>query len=131
MHHVLGKVGSRNYKDYTDESLRQCLTSIENPELTQRKVREQYDIPRRIIINHLKLLRSKNTARPRGAATTFTFEEEALFVSCIQNLSEYGFPLTTDRRTDLRIEMLLESYHHLTWFIKTKQLWNTWTERGP
>ncbi|CAK1592462.1 unnamed protein product [Parnassius mnemosyne] len=94
------RIGSRNYKNYSAETLRQCLASIENKEITQRKASEKYGIPRRTIINQLRLLRSKMPSRPPGAPTTFSSEEEALFVDCILRLSEYGFPLTI---FDLRI----------------------------
>ncbi|CAH2085457.1 unnamed protein product [Euphydryas editha] len=91
------RVGSRNYKNYSSETVRECLASIENKELTQRKASEKYGIPRRTIINQLRLQRSKMPSRP---PTTFSSEEEALFVDCILRLSEYGFPLTV---FDLRI----------------------------
>lgn len=63
------RVGSRNYKNYSSETLRQCLASIENKELTQRKASEKYGIPRRTIINQLRLQRSKMASRPPGAPT--------------------------------------------------------------
>ncbi|KAJ8721086.1 hypothetical protein PYW08_006551 [Mythimna loreyi] len=66
----------------------------------QRKASEKYGIPRRTIINQLRLLRNKMPSRPPGAPTTFSREEEALFVDCILRLSEYGFPLII---FDLRI----------------------------
>ncbi|CAG5022103.1 unnamed protein product [Parnassius apollo] len=92
----------RNYKNYSFETLRKCLASIENKEITQRKASEKYGIPRRTIINQLRLLRSKMPSRPPGALVVsgFSSEEEALFVDCILRLSEYGFPLTN---FDLRI----------------------------
>nr|CAI5864937.1 unnamed protein product [Callosobruchus analis] len=72
------RLGSRNYKSYTQEHLTECLTSIESKELTQRKAR----VP-----------------------TTFSTEEEVLFVDCILRLSEYGFPSTA---FDLRV--VIETY---------------------
>ncbi|CAH2004212.1 unnamed protein product, partial [Acanthoscelides obtectus] len=93
------RLGSRNYKNYTQENLRACLASIENKVSTQRRASEECGIPRRTIINQLKLLRSKMPSRPPGAPTTFSDVEE-LFVDCILRLSEYGFPLTA---FDLRI----------------------------
>lgn len=97
------RLGSRNYKNYSEETLRACLASIENKEFTQRKASEEYGIPRRTIINRLRCLRSKMPSRPPGAPTTFTIEEEALFVDCIIRLSEFGFPLTVfDLRSVIR-----------------------------
>ncbi|XP_047027499.1 MFS-type transporter clz9-like [Helicoverpa zea] len=99
------KMPKRNYKNYSQEALRDCLAAIENKELTQRKASEIYRIPRRTIINQIRLLRRNETPRPPGAPTTFTEEEEKIFVSCIQKLSEHGFPLTS---FDLRI--VIQSY---------------------
>lgn len=53
------KVGSRQYRNYTDGKLEHCLNAIRNREITHREITQReaeaiYKIPRRTIINRLK-----------------------------------------------------------------------------
>ena len=81
--------GSRRYGDYTQENLEKCLEAIRNG-MSTRVAAEAYNIPRRTIMNRLK---NVHTNKP-GFPATFTKEEERAFVSCIHQMSEFGFPVT-------------------------------------
>lgn len=39
-------VGSRQYHDYTEETLNKCLSDIKNKVMTQRNAAKVYNIPR-------------------------------------------------------------------------------------
>jgi DDE superfamily endonuclease/helix-turn-helix, Psq domain len=84
------KLGSRHYGDYSQEKLEECLQSIRNGTLTQRKAALHYNIPRRTINYKLKGIHLKLP----GKQPVFCREEEETFVSYIEALSDYGFPLT-------------------------------------
>lgn len=81
--------GSRRYGDYTQQNLEKCLEAIRNG-MSTRLAAEAYNIPRRTIMNKLK---NVHTNKP-GYPATFTNDEERVFVSCIHQMSEFGFPVT-------------------------------------
>lgn len=95
--------GSRRYCDYNRETLEQCLAAIRNKEMSQRKAAEVFNIPRRTLINKLKL--SDDIISRPGFPQIFTDDEEADFVRCIIQLSEFGFPVTP-----LELRMVVKSY---------------------
>lgn len=95
------KPGSRHYKDYTEEQLKECLNAIKNKELTQRAAAVKYRIPRSTI--KIKL-RNFNMTSP-GRPTVFGETEEQSFVAHITALSEYGFPLC-----ELDLVMIVRDY---------------------
>ena len=84
------KLGSRHYADYSKEKLEECLESIRNGTFTQRKAASHFNIPRRTINYKLK---QKHVKLP-GKQPVFSREEEETFVSYIEAMSDYGFPLT-------------------------------------
>lgn len=83
------KLGSREYKNYTEETLSRCLAAIQNKELSHRKASLEFGIPRRTILNKLKGYHVLNP----GVPPIFTEHEENIFVNCIIKASDYGFPM--------------------------------------
>lgn len=106
--------GSRNYRNYTEETLTLCLNAVRSGSLTQRKAEEQFKIPRRTIINKLK---NHHTNNNPGHPPIFSDEEEAAFAACILSFSDFGFPLDA---FDLR--MIVKTY--LTRIGRTVRLFN-------
>lgn len=86
------KVGARRYADYTPEVLEECLNAIRTGALSHRKASVQFKIPRRTILNKLKGYNKK----PHGKQTVFSREEEESFVSYVEAMSDFGFPLTSE-----------------------------------
>lgn len=89
------KLGARRYVDYTEDKLNECLKSIRDGTFSHRKAAAHYGIPRRTILNKLKNKHEKQV----GGQPVFSRAEEESFVSYIETMSDYGFPLMTE---DLR-----------------------------
>lgn len=83
------KLGSRTYRNYSDDYLDECLNKIRNGQLTQRVAAAQYNIPRSTLKNKLKGAHVQKHGKP----PVFTEEEESSFVQHLLKLSEYGFPV--------------------------------------
>lgn len=96
--------GSRRYQDYSQEKLDHCLNAVRNKEITQRQAEEIYRIPRRTIINKLRIVDGQKQKKP-GYQQIFSKEEEDVFEKCIIGFCDFGFPLTV---FDLR--MIVHSY---------------------
>lgn len=103
------QLGSRRYADYTKEKLEECLLRIRNKEMTQREAATYYNIPRRTLINKLKIISENKEPRRPGFPPIFTEEEETEFLKCIIQLSEYGFPVTP-----LELRFIVRSYLNRT-----------------
>lgn len=84
------KPGARRYADYTPEQLLQCLESIRSGTLSHRKAADEFKIPRRTILNKL---RGRHVKTP-GHQPVFLPEQEAIFATYVNVMSDYGFPLT-------------------------------------
>lgn len=84
------KLGARRYRDYSTETLEECLESIRTGTFTQRKAAEHFNISRRTINHKLK---QQHVKKP-GKQAVFSRDEEETFVSYIEAMSDYGFPLT-------------------------------------
>ena len=84
-------LGSRSYKDYTDDKLEECLRRIRSGDLSQRDAEKEYKIPHSTLKNKLAKLHGKSVGRP----PVLTLEEN-LKLSRVQVLCNYGFPATTD-----------------------------------
>lgn len=93
--------GSRNYRNYTDETLNKCLNDIVNKIITQREAEKMYKIPRRTLNYMLKKMHCNNWGRP----TILTENEEKCFTAHIIFMSDYGFPVD---KTDFRY--IVKSY---------------------
>lgn len=96
--------GSRRYCDYSEEKLEHCLNAVRNKEITQRQAEEIYNIPRRTIINKLRITSEKSVRKP-GYQQIFSKQEEQCFEKCVIGFCDFGFPLTT---FDLR--MIVHAY---------------------
>ena len=85
------KVGSRRYRDYSDETIKRALNGIKNKVMTQRQAEAYFKVPRSTLKNKLKGLHQLEV----GEQTVLDKPaEEALLQHCIA-LSDYGFPLDT------------------------------------
>lgn len=79
------KLGSRQYADYSKERLEERLNSIRNGIFTQRRASLHFNIPRRTINYKLK---EEHVKLP-----VFSRDEEETFISYIEAMRDYGFPL--------------------------------------
>lgn len=59
-------IGSRQYHDYTEETLNKCLSDIKNEVMTQRNAAKVYNIPRRTINYKFKEQHTKSFGRPNA-----------------------------------------------------------------
>lgn len=94
-------IGSRQYQNYTEETLNKCLNDIKNKIRTQRNASKFYNIPRRTINYKLQEKHTNLVGRPNA----FTIKEEKGFVDHIIKMSEFGFPVD---KTDFRF--IIKSY---------------------
>lgn len=94
-------VGSRTYRNYTDEILKTCLNDIINKKITQREAEKLYNIPRRTLNYKLKKHHGNHWGRP----TIFSEDEEKCFTSHVILMCDYGFPVD---KTDFRY--IVKSY---------------------
>lgn len=82
-------LGTRPYRNYTEESLNEALQSIKNKSLSIRQAASKFGIPK----NTLHLKSQEKHSNPVGRACVFTNEEELQFVGHIIAVSNYGFPV--------------------------------------
>nr|XP_047139688.1 uncharacterized protein LOC124815264 [Hydra vulgaris] len=80
---------ARKYKDYTSNDLSKCLKEVKCKKLTQKQAAAKYGISRRTICYKLK---GKHNLKP-GKPYFFSKFEEAAFVKCTIQLSDFGFPI--------------------------------------
>ncbi|XP_065671384.1 uncharacterized protein LOC136089338 [Hydra vulgaris] len=80
---------ARKYKDYTNNDLSKCLEEVKCKKLTQKQAAAKYGISRRTICYKLK---GKHNLKP-GKPYFFSKFEEAAFVKCTIQLSDFGFPI--------------------------------------
>ena len=85
------KLGSRRYRDYSDETSKRALNAIKNKVMTQRQAEAYFKIPIRTLKNKLKGLHQLEVG---GQTVLDKPGEEALTQHCIV-LSDYGIPLDT------------------------------------
>lgn len=89
------KLGSRRYRDYTDQQLESALQKVTDEGWSLRKASKIYKIPYGTLNNkyHGRHIRSS------GGQSVFTFNEEKSIIKCATTCGEWGFPLNM---TDLR-----------------------------
>lgn len=95
--------GNRNYRDYSEETLKDCLDAVRNS-MSKKLASSVYGIPVRTIFCKLKEAEIGITSRTAGGQTAFSLEEH-LFEQHIITVSEFGFPLTS-----LDIRMIVSTY---------------------
>ena len=83
------KPGCRGYVTYSEEVLEQCLEAIRSGKLSIRKAAQEFKIPRSTIQNKLKGAHSGAI----GRGCVFSEEEEKIFTSRIDLLTDWGFPI--------------------------------------
>lgn len=82
-------LGTRNYANYTQETLEECLEAIRSKKMSQRAAEIRYGIPRSTIKNKIKGKHNSKVGRKR----VFNEEEELCFEEHLIKLCEYGFPI--------------------------------------
>lgn len=89
--HYTRPVGSRPYKNYTEETLKNILEEIKSKRISVRGAAEKYGIHRNTLSSKLK---GKAPRKP-GGQTVFSEEEELGFISHLSSaLSSFGFSIT-------------------------------------
>ena len=86
------KLGSRKYKDYSNDQLEECLHKIRSGEFSTRIASKRYNIPRCTLMYKLKDRHTKPIGRP----TILTLEEENIILERIQLFCDFGFPATAE-----------------------------------
>lgn len=86
------QLGSRRYKDYSNEFLEEIIQQIREGKISARQASEIYGICRKTLFNKMK---GNHSARV-GAPCIFTEEEEMLFEDHIIQVGEFGFPVTSE-----------------------------------
>lgn len=89
------KVGTRAYRNYSDENLQEAILKIKDRELTIREASRKYKISFGTLYNKTK---GKHTLK-HGGQPVFSPEQEIVLLEAIIKCSDWGFPLTmTDAR---------------------------------
>lgn len=88
------KVGARNYKNYTEETLQQALSDIRSGRLSQKAASEKYKINRTTLLYKI----NRNNEGKPGHPTVLT-EEEKLISDTLGTVSDWGFPMS---KSDIR-----------------------------
>lgn len=86
------KIGSRNYCNYTPQTLETCLNAVRSGIVSQRKAARMYSIPIATLKNKLK----KKHVKTVGGQKVFSDNEEKSFVQHLIKLSEFGFPVIAE-----------------------------------
>jgi hypothetical protein len=84
-------LGSRNYQNYTPETLEKALTFIKNKGCSARQASEKFNIPKSTLCYAAKRV----TVVKPGGQTVLSEKEEDYLVNGIRCSAEWGFPLTT------------------------------------
>ncbi|CAH0719076.1 unnamed protein product, partial [Brenthis ino] len=117
------KVGSRNYKNYSNEMLDIAVDLVKQKIITSRQAENQFGTPRRTILNKAKDLHMKTV----GGQKKLTDIEEENLVNVLVAVGEYGCPMTK-----LDLKMLVFNYlekNSRTDIFNGKMPGNTWVEQ--
>lgn len=82
-------LGSRPYRNYTQESLEEAVRAIKSNKLSYHKAAQKFGIPKNTLLMKVKHTRSV------GRQTIFTEAEEETFVAHAIAMSTFGFPVST------------------------------------
>lgn len=88
--------GSRSYKNYSEETLDQCLREVLDGQISATAAVKKYRISKGTIINKIHGRKGLKT----GGQTALSSSEELAFVNNLITCAEWGFPLT---KHDLRL----------------------------
>lgn len=100
------KLGSRPYKNYTNEALNEALTKIANGDISILAASKIYKISYGTLHNKYN---GKHIKRP-GAPGVFSETDEMAFLTAVMKCGQWGFPLT---KMDLRLVLS----HNLKYFV--------------
>lgn len=84
------KLGSRTYKDYSEDILELAVEYVKNNTMSSREAEKTFGIPRRTILNKVNKVHSKSV----GGQTKLTDEEEEKLVNVLIASADYGSPMT-------------------------------------
>ncbi|KAJ2937286.1 hypothetical protein O0L34_g19527 [Tuta absoluta] len=82
--------GTRNYRNYSDETLEEALQKITNDELSINAASIQYHIPFGTLYNKFKGQYGKSP----GGQPVFSHTEEISILRAASTCADWGFPLT-------------------------------------
>ncbi|XP_072376783.1 uncharacterized protein [Diabrotica undecimpunctata] len=85
------KLGSRSYKNFSDETFEHVLLQIVNGNFSVKAASERFKIPYGTLYNKYK---GKHVKKPGGQTALAELEEKSI-VSCIVKCADWGFPLST------------------------------------
>lgn len=91
------RLGSRKYRDFSEETLQSAIEDIETNNLTYRAAADKYGIPK----STLERKFNKKHMKSPGGQTTLLAEEENILKRAIITASEWGFPLEKEDIKDL------------------------------
>lgn len=83
------KLGSRNYKNYTEEQVEAAVRAI-RAGMSSRAAEEMFKIPRKTLLNKKNNVHGQNVGHP----TALSLVEERHLVDVVIACAEYGAPLT-------------------------------------
>jgi len=93
------RLGSRQYANYSPETLNECLQNVISRKMTQLEAAAHFGINRPTIKNKLK----GNHSKPIGRSRVFTEAEEKAFEQHLIKLADYGLPVVeADFRTTVK-----------------------------
>jgi hypothetical protein len=90
------QLGSRRYRDYSDEVINEVVAEIKRGSISLRKASEKYNIPTGTLSRKVRNIQQGKVGRP----LVLSDENENDLEKAIILVSEWGFPLTT---FDIRI----------------------------
>ena len=95
------KLGTRNYKNYTDAQLNEALQKIADAQLSMRAAALEYKIPFGTLHNKFHGIHIRNA----GGQPVFSTEEEVSLINAAVKCADWGFPLNL-----LDLRMLAKAY---------------------
>lgn len=95
------QLGSRNYRNYTEESLQKAVEEVRNKTLSLRKAQKKYGIHYNTLWTRLKGTHSNVVGRPQALSA----DEERCIAAHLISMSSFGFPMTT-----FDVRLLVRSY---------------------
>lgn len=100
------KLGSRAYKNYSDEQLNKAVDAVLKG-MTLRKAQETFKVKRETVRKAVSSIKSgiPILKKPVGGQTALNEHEEAALVQHVVSLAKWGFPITT-----MELRLIVKSY---------------------